>query len=106
VSVIGKAIGRERPIVGIPPGVGVTLGRLVGLVVGDVVVTREEVAGLMQNLLVVSSPPAGDTALSRWVLEHRDALGCRYSSELERRRDRRRSYDELRGGIAPPSGGH
>jgi len=99
VSVIGKAIGRERPIVGIPPGVGVTLGRLVGLVVGDVVVTREEVAGLMQNLLVTSSPPAGDTALSRWVLEHRDTLGRRYSSELARRRDRRRSYDELRSGF-------
>ena len=106
VSVIGRAIERERPIVGIPPGVGVTLGRLVGLVVGDVVVTREEVAGLMQNLLVTSSPPAGDTALSRWVLEHRDTLGRRYSSELARRRDRRRSYDELRGGIAPPSSGH
>ena len=83
-----------------------TLGRLVGLVVGDVVVPREEVAGLMQNLLVTASPPAGDTALSRWVLEHRDALGRRYSSELARRRDWTRSYDELRGGVAPPSSGH
>ena len=48
VSVIGNAIGRPRPIVSIPPGLGVALGRLVGLFVGDVVVTREEVAGLMQ----------------------------------------------------------
>ena len=106
VSVIGRAIGCERPIVAIPPGLGVALGRLVGLVVGDVVVTREEVAGLMQNLLVTASPPAGETALSRWLLEHREDLGRRYSSELARRRDRRRSYDELRGDVAPPSSGH
>ena len=96
VSVIGRAIGRPRPVIGMAPGLGVAVGRLVGLVLGDVVVTREEVAGLMQNLLVTAAPPAGDTALSQWVLEHQASLGLRYSSELARRRDRRRSYDELR----------
>ena len=80
----------------IPPALGVAVGRLVGAVVGDVVVTREEVAGLMQNLLVTSSPPAGHTALSQWVLEHRESLGRRYSSELARRRNRRKTYEELR----------
>ena len=98
VSVIGEAIGRRRPIVNIPPGLGVGVGRLVGWVVGDVVVTPEEVAGLMQDLLVTSSPPSGTTALSQWVLEHRESLGRRYSSELARRRDRRKTYEELRGG--------
>jgi NADH dehydrogenase len=96
VSVIGAAIGRPRPIVSIPPWLGLAVGRLVGLIVGDVVVTREEVTGLMQNLLVTASPPAGQTALSRWALEHRETLGRRYSSELARRRDRRRTYELLR----------
>ena len=96
VSVIGDAIGRRRPIVSIPPALGVAVGRLVGMIVGDVVVTREEVAGLMQNLLVTPSPPAGRTALSQWILEHRDSLGRRYSSELARRRNRRKTYEELR----------
>jgi NADH dehydrogenase len=68
------------------------------MVVGDVVVTPEEVAGLMQNLLVTSSPPAGHTALSQWVLQHRESLGRRYSSELARRRDRHKTYDDLRMG--------
>lgn len=98
VSAIGDAIGRRRPIVSIPPGLGVALGRLVGMVVGDVVVTPEEVAGLMQNLLVTDSPAAGHTALSQWVLQHRDGLGRSYSSELARRRDRQKSYEELRVG--------
>lgn len=98
VSVIGDAIGRQRPVVSIPPGLGVAFGRLVGMVVGDVVVTPDEVAGLMQNLLVTSSPPAGNTALSQWVLQHRESLGRRYSSELARRRDRHKTYEELRMG--------
>jgi NADH dehydrogenase len=96
VSIIGEAIGRQRPVVSIPPGLGVAIGRFVGMVVGDVVVTADEVAGLMQNLLVTSSPPSGKTGLSRWVREHRESLGRRYSSELARRQDRNRSYEQLR----------
>jgi len=96
VALIGEAIGCPRPIIGVPPWLGVALGRLVGAIVGDVVITPEEVVGLMQNLLVTSSQPAGDTALSSWVREHRATLGRRYSSELARRRNRSRSYDDLR----------
>jgi NADH dehydrogenase len=96
VEVIGEAIGCRRPIISIPPGLGVAVGRLVGALVGDVVITPEEVAGLMQNLLVTTSPAAGHTALSGWGLEHRESLGRRYSSELARRRDRRKSYEDLR----------
>jgi NADH dehydrogenase len=98
VSVIGVAVGRRRPIMSIPPWLGVAVGRLVGAFVGDVVVTPEEVAGLMRNLLVTSSPPAGTTSLSQWVLDHRNTLGRRYSSELARRRDRQKTYEQLRTG--------
>ncbi len=98
VSVVARAIGRPRPVINIPPALGIAVGRLVGMLVGDVVVTREEVAGLMQNLLMTSSPPAGPTALSQWVLQHKDSLGRRYSSELARRRNRLKNYEELRTG--------
>lgn len=98
VTVIGRAIGRERRLVSIPPRMGVWVARLLGAVLGDVVVTPEEVAGLMQNLLVTSSPPAGSTSLSSWVMQERERLGRSYSSELARRRDRVRTYEELRGG--------
>jgi NADH dehydrogenase len=98
VSVIGSAIGRRRPIVRIPPRLGVSFGRFVGLLVRDVVVTPEEVAGLMQNLLATSSPPAGFTSLSEWVVQQGETLGRRYSSELARRRDRTKTYEDLRTG--------
>jgi NADH dehydrogenase len=96
VTAIGEAIGRQRPMVSIPPGLGLAVSRLVGMVVGDVVVTREEVDGLMQDLLVTSSPPAGRTVLSRWALEHRQELGRGYSSELARRRNKDKAYEQLR----------
>lgn len=96
VELVGRAIGRERPIVNIPASLGLSVARLVGLFVGDVVVTREEISGLMQDLLVTTSPPAGTTALSTWAAEHGERLGRRYSSELARRRDRESSYEQLR----------
>ena len=96
VSLVGKAIGRRRPIVSIQPKLGLAVARLIGLVVGDVVVTPEEVAGLMRNLLVTSSPASGNTRLSRWVADNGETLGRGYASELARRRDREKTYEQLR----------
>ena len=42
---------------------------MLGLLVGDVVVTRDEIAGLMNNLLYVDSPPTGTDETDR--LGHR-----------------------------------
>jgi NADH dehydrogenase len=97
VTVIGRAIGCQRPVVSMPPALGLLFGRLLGTLVNDVVVTREEIAGLMRNLLVTGSPPVGRTKLSEWAREHRASLGKYYSSELSRRRDRHSSYAAQRG---------
>lgn len=95
VETIGSIIGRPRPVVALPPWLAYWVGWLVGKLKGDVTITREEIRGLMQGRLHVESPPAGHTRLTDWVREHRDRLGLHYASELVRRRDRRRSYDEL-----------
>ncbi|MDD4892102.1 MAG: NAD(P)H-binding protein, partial [Phycisphaerae bacterium] len=52
VRMIGEIIGKRRPIVSVPPALGYWVGWIVGKLVGDTVVTREEIAGLMQNLVV------------------------------------------------------
>ena len=96
VRAVGSAIGCRRPIVSIPPGVGLFVGKLVGAVVSDVVVTREEIAGLMENRLFTQSAPAGATRLTDWARDHAGDLGRSYSSELARRRDRESSYESLR----------
>jgi len=91
-ATIGQIIGRPRPIVSIPPAVGFLAAWLIGKVVGDVVVTRAEIAGLMAGLLHVEALPAGRTRLTDWAVEHAAWLGHRYASELARRQDRLRDY--------------
>jgi uncharacterized protein YbjT (DUF2867 family) len=95
VKEIGHIIGVRRPIISVPPGVGYLAGCLIGKVMGDVLLTREEIAGLMQNLLCTDDAPAGTTKLTEWAKEHAATLGRRYASELARRRNRQVAYDKL-----------
>ena len=89
---IGDTIGKERPIISVPPSLGLFVGSILGKCVGDVMITREEIKGLMADLLHVDSPPAGTTRLTDWIREHADTLGKRYTSELARRKDRTKEY--------------
>lgn len=92
VQAIGDAIGKRRPIISIPPSLGYAVGWVFGQFVGDVVITKPEIEGLMADLLYVNSPPAGAAALSQWAREHATTLGLRYASEMGRRRERTRQY--------------
>src|SRR3990172_1322516 len=56
---IGDIIGRPRPVVSVPPAVGHPVGVVMGKLLGEVVITRAEIAGLMGNLLCTDSPPGG-----------------------------------------------
>ena len=95
VQQIGVIIGQPRPIISVPPFMGYVAGSLIGKLVGDVMITREEIEGLMQGLLCTDSPPGGPTRLTQWAKEHADTLGHKYASELARRRDRQSAYERL-----------
>jgi uncharacterized protein YbjT (DUF2867 family) len=92
VETIGEIIGKPRRIVSVPPGLGYAAGWVLGKFVGDVMITREEIAGLMADLLYVDTPPTGEIRLTDWATQHADALGNKYTSELARRRDRTMAY--------------
>jgi len=95
VKEIGDIIGYPRPIISVPPVLGYLVGSLIGKLVGDTFITREEIMGLMQDLLYTTSAPAGETKLSDWAREHKDHLGQEYASELARRRDRQLAYEKI-----------
>jgi NADH dehydrogenase len=86
VSTIGQIIGHPRPIVSIPPVVGYWVACALGAWKRDVVVTRDEIRGLMEGLLDVDAQPAGPTRLTEWARNHSSHLGREYASELGRRR--------------------
>jgi NADH dehydrogenase len=92
VARVRSALGVTRPIVSVPPAFGYWACRLLGLFVGDVVITREEIRGLMEGRLYVDAPPLGSTRLTEWIDRHRDTLGRRYTSEMARRIDRVSAY--------------
>jgi NADH dehydrogenase len=92
VREIGMIIGKPRPIISLPPALGYASSWLIGKFTGDVVITREEIEGLMQNLLCTNSPPAGSTGLAVWARAHAATLGQHYTSELARRRNRGEPY--------------
>ena len=58
--------------------------RLVGQVLRDVVLTPDELQGLMAGLLVSNEEPTGETSFTRWLQENGSSLGTRYVSELNR----------------------
>jgi hypothetical protein len=71
-------------LVHIPPSLGILLGQFIGLALGDILLTRDELRGLMDELLTSKQAPNGTMRFSDWLESHRDELGSAYSSELHR----------------------
>ncbi len=92
IKEIGTIIGKRRPVISIPPSLGYMAGKMMGFFVKDVMITRDEIKGLMRELLYVNVLPTGKTKLTDWAKEHADSLGRNYTSELSRRIDRKLEY--------------
>jgi NADH dehydrogenase len=84
IRVIAHAIGRRPLLVHLPPRLFYRLSLPISLLVRDVLITWDEVLGLMADLLASSGPPTAPTRLSEWLSENRDEVGRRYASELAR----------------------
>jgi NADH dehydrogenase len=82
---IGRIIGCSRPIFSVPPLLGYAVARSIGWIQNDEFVTREEIAGLMQNRLFVDAPPVGKIKLTDWAEANASILGRTYANELSRR---------------------
>ena len=78
-----KTHSRAR-IVHLRPGLALSLARLISYTIRDVVINKDEVEGLMSNLLVSGGQPTGQTRLSEWLNQNADSVGAKYASELER----------------------
>ncbi len=88
VERIAQAVNRRPKLVHVSPDVGFALGRIGSMVTGDVLITRDEIRGLMADLLVSHASPTAPTALGAWLDAHRATLGVQYVSEMKRHFDR------------------
>ncbi len=84
VQAVRRAVGSRAPIVHVPAPVMGAVARALGVVMRDVVLTRDEIAGLTSGLLVSHAPALGQIAFGEWLAEHRASIGSAYANELQR----------------------
>jgi len=77
VQLVRESIGSRSKVFCAPPSLVRLASQLLGFLVHDIILNREEMSGLMANLLVSTQSPAGTTSLREWLRET-------YASEIER----------------------
>jgi NADH dehydrogenase len=84
VDRVRAAVGSRSLVVPMPGWVVLAVARALGLLLRDVVLTRDEIDELTSSLLTSHEPPRGEIRISDWLPQNADALGRRWSSELAR----------------------
>ncbi len=84
VRLVARACGVQRWIVSAPGWLSLALLRVVGWILRDVVLTREELLGLEQELLTSHAPPTGQESVRQWLLQNGETLGRNYINDLRR----------------------
>jgi len=84
VQLIGSEIGCRRLLIHAPVGLSLAASKLISLFVGDIILAKDEVDGLMADLLISAQPARARTRLVDWLKEKKSTLGMNYASELKR----------------------
>jgi uncharacterized protein YbjT (DUF2867 family) len=84
VGLIKRAIGSRARIWHSPAAVAYAASRTAGVVLRDVVSTRDELGVLTAGLLVSREPPTGTERFEDWLRDAAPTLGRHYTSDLAR----------------------
>lgn len=84
VQLVGEKIGAKRFVISAPPRLALLAAQFLSIFVNDVILTPEEVDGLMANLLVSKEPARGRIKFSEWLEENKNSIGMKYASELKK----------------------
>jgi NADH dehydrogenase len=84
VELVRQAVGSRSLVLPMPGSVVLATAKVLGILVRDVVLTRDEIRELTSSLLTSHEPPLGTIRVTDWVRANAAALGRRWSSELAR----------------------
>ena len=84
VRLIREHVGSRSRIIHMPPWLALAAGRALGWLVRDVIITCDEISGLMAGLLRSNQAPTCPTRFSAWLRDHAGEIGNHYRSELSR----------------------
>lgn len=86
VRTIARGVGTWHLPVHLPPAAVAIVLRILAKVTKDVVLTRDEIDGLMAELVTVDSETTCPTRLTEYLRANAARIGSSYHSELDRRR--------------------
>ncbi|MCS6885843.1 MAG: hypothetical protein RMM17_09495 [Acidobacteriota bacterium] len=84
VEFIVQKVGSKTVFIKTPSSVGIFCGKILGLFLRDVLLTYDELKGLMDKMLTSTQVPKM-TRISDWLAENKAMVGSTYSSEIVRR---------------------
>ena len=84
VTAIRDAVGSRSRLVPVPTVTLPPLVKVLSRLVGDEVLTRNELSGLLAGLVAPDGPATGRIAFSSWLADDADKLGHEWASELNR----------------------
>lgn len=84
LRLIRRETGSRVLLLHAPSGVALLAARSLSPILGDVLITSEEMEGLLAGVLVSHQPPLGRRHFSEWLHESAPWLGRRYLSEVGR----------------------
>jgi len=85
VQTIARTIGAGTLLMPVPKPLMLLGARMIGLCVRDVLLTKDEINGLMDGLMASDEEPRGTTKISEWLRLNESLVGTVYASELRRR---------------------
>ncbi len=84
VHLLRRAMNLHTLVVHVAPVLALAAATVAGRLAGDMLLTRDELDDLMDDILISHEPARGTTRLSDWLPLHRDEVGRRYASEIAR----------------------
>ncbi len=84
VRLLARRVGSRARLMHLPPSMALLAARMAGWLVRDVVLSKDEIDGLMAGRLVSAAPPTTSTRFTEWLQAEGASLGRRYASELAR----------------------
>jgi hypothetical protein len=81
VKLIARACGVRRLVASMPKMLSWLGLSILEAVLGDIILTREELAGLEQELLISHAPALGRQSVRAWLMAHGNELGRKYTND-------------------------
>jgi uncharacterized protein YbjT (DUF2867 family) len=84
VRLIAATLGRNVLFPYANPDLAFYIAKLIEPLLGDVLITQDEIRGLMADLLISQQTPTGRMRLSEWLEQNARTVGRDYASEIGR----------------------